>query len=329
MTRRAEVVVGAAILLGLLLIGFGTFWLKGGRFGREERVVYARFREIGLLLEGNAVKLRGVPIGEVEDVVLEEGGNGVLVSLRIDDQVSLPDDPVVLLSPESMFGDWKAEIVPRSRYPRFVYAEAADPDVLPGYSLPDIGQITQVADRIAENLAVLSERVQIAFTEETAVRLRTAIENIQEVSEQLTGLVQRQQRTLDALAGDLASTTQTLEQAAEAVRGVAAQVEAAVAGGQLAGIVTNIQAATAQVDSLTGALVLLSNDFRSAIGSVDSAFQSLEVITGAAAQGRGTLGRMLQDTTLYGQIVQTNTMVQALIKDFQANPRKYINLSIF
>jgi hypothetical protein len=41
------------------------------------------------------------------------------------------------------------------------------------------------------------------------------------------------------------------------------------------------------------------------------------------------LGMLLQDTTLYGNLVLTNKLVQDLLLDFQRNPRKYINLNIF
>ena len=42
MTRRNEVLVGATILLSIVLIVWGTIWLKGAGFGREETVVQAR-----------------------------------------------------------------------------------------------------------------------------------------------------------------------------------------------------------------------------------------------------------------------------------------------
>jgi ABC-type transporter Mla subunit MlaD len=58
--RRNEVAVGLAVILGLGLIVFGTIWMKGLQLGQEKRVVKARFDDAGSLLQGNAVKLRGV-----------------------------------------------------------------------------------------------------------------------------------------------------------------------------------------------------------------------------------------------------------------------------
>lgn len=329
MKKRTEIVVGAVILLSIALVFFGTVWLKGSGFGREEITVQARFREVGRLLEGNAVKLRGVPIGRVESVGLEPDGEGVIVRMRIKRDIALPPDPVVVLMPESMFGDWQAEIYPRSRFPQYNYAESPDPQVLPGYSLPDMSQLTAVADEIAQNLAVLTDRVEIAFTEETAHNVRRAIENIQEVSEHLTRLVGSQQRAIDEVATNLERTTEALGVAAETVQRTFAQVEAAVANGELAQIVDNVERASSQLDSLTLALLQASEEFRSVVSRADTTMRSVGALAVQLQRGEGSLGRLVQDTLLYADLVRTNLLVQELLKDFKANPRKYIKLEIF
>jgi len=327
--RQTEVTVGIVVLLGIGLLFFGTLWLKGVGFGREEVTVRARFREVGQLAEGNPVKLRGVPIGRVSSIELEPDAEGVIVKMRISADVKLPADAVVLLSPESLFGDWQAEIFPRSRFPRFEYATPLEPDVLPGYSLPEMSRLTAVADQIAENLAVLSERFEAAFTEETAENVRVALENIQQVSTQITRMFDAQETTLADLSTNLRATTETLEQAAEAVRRASSHIEAAIAGGELAAIVDHVESTTAQLDSFATALVAAGRNLETVLARADSAFRAVALAMGPAGEGRGTLGRLLQDTTLYADLVRTNALIQQLLADFQANPRKYINLKIF
>ncbi len=329
MKRRSEVIVGVVILLGAALTFFGTLWLKGAALGREEVVLEARFREVGQLMEGNAVKVRGVPIGRVSEVVLEPGGDAVLVRMRVRADAPIPQDAVVLLSPESMFGDWQAEIHPRGRFPRYDYLESLDPDVLPGYSLPDMSRLTAALDRIAENVAVVSDRFQIAFTEETAVNIREAVENIQQVSEQLTNLIGAQERTMHELSAHLEGTMKALGEAVQTVNRVSRHVESAVASGELTSIVDNMERATAQIDSLSAALLAARRDLRSTMARADTAFHALGSVMAGVEQGQGTLGRLVQDSTLYGDLVRTNTLLQSLLRDFQENPRKYINLRIF
>ncbi|HKJ93233.1 MAG TPA: MlaD family protein [Longimicrobiales bacterium] len=329
MKRRSEVSVGVVIILGLVLIVGGTIWLRGHGLGGGQRQVQARFREVGQLQTGNSVKLRGVPVGRVEEISLEQRGVGVIVKMSIDENVQLPDDPVVILSPESLFGDWQAEIFPRTRFPLYNYAESSDPAVLPGYSLPDVSRMTAVAERIAENIAVITDRVDIAFTEQTALNIRQAVENIQSVTGQLTGLLKAQERTVQGVADQLEATSRTLSSAAETAQRTFAQVESAISQGELASIVDNIDHVTAEMERLSGNLVDVSGQLGSAVASADTTFRSLQVVTNRIQNGQGTLGMLLQDTTLYGNLVLTNKLVQDLLLDFQRNPRKYINLNIF
>lgn len=329
MKRRNEVMVGATILLGIILIVVGTIYLKGAGFGREEQIIQARVHEAGQLLDGAAVKLRGVPIGRVDAIELERNSGAVIITMKIRQDVRLPEDPVVLLSPESMFGDWQAQIYPRTSFPLYEYAESPDPKVLPGYSLPDISRLTAVADQIARNMAELSDRFELAFTEETAQNVRDAIENIQKVSEQLNGLITRQNKNADEVAASLATTSESLGEAAQTAARAFAQFEQAVGGGRLTGIVANVHSASQQADSISRVMLAATRDLRIAAASADSTFRKVGSVADALNRGEGTLGRLVRDTTMYYRIIETNEEVQALLRDFRANPSRYINLKIF
>lgn len=329
MKRRNEVLVGATILAGIALIVVGTIYLKGTGFGREEQVVQARVPEAGQLLDGASVKLRGVPIGRVDAIELEQNSGGVIVTMKIRADVRLPEDPVVLLSPESMFGDWQAQIYPRSSFPQYPYAESPDPKVLPGYSLPDISRLTAVADQIASNMAELSDRFELAFTEETATNVREAIENIQKVSEQLNGLIERQNKNADEVAASLATTSESLGDAAETAARAFAEFEQAVGSGRLTGIVSNIHSASVQADSISRVMLAATRDLRIAAASADSTFRKVGTTLESINRGEGTLGLLMKDTTMYFRLLETNAEVQELLRDMRANPRKYINLTIF
>lgn len=329
MTRRNEVLVGLAIVLGAAVVVGGTLWLQGFQWRANTRIVEARFREVGQLLEGNAVKLRGVSIGRVESIDIEPGGGAVRVRMRIRRGVELPEDAVVLLAPESLFGDWQAEILPRSRYPHFDYLEPEGGGVLPGYSLPDFSRLTAAADRISDNLAVLSDRVELAFTEETAENIRRAIENISEVSDKLTGLVEQQARTVQELASALGETTGEVGEAAEAAQRTFATIDRALAGGTLDTVVVSARTAAENLARLTERLDAALGELRGTVMAVDSAFTRLDRIAARVEAGEGGLGRLFGDTALYVRARETLAELNRLLADFQRNPRRYIKLSIF
>jgi phospholipid/cholesterol/gamma-HCH transport system substrate-binding protein len=327
--RRADVKVGLAILGAIALAIFGTLWLKGGGFGREDREVRAQFTEIGQVIDGGRVKLRGVEIGRVTEIEFGPAGDYVFVTMRVDPEVPLPSNPVVVASPESFFGDWQLEITDRGRWPQSQFTVPIEQGVLPAYALPDVGQLAAVADRIAENMAVLSDRVELAFTEETAIRVREAINNLVEVTEGLSGLVERQGGTVEELASDLHEMTETLGQTVEAVNSVAGDIEAALADGRTQAIVDNVANATERMDSLTAALVSVSGDFGRTMASADTALAAISDLLTSVNEGQGTAGLLLRDTALYGRIVRSTELLELLLDDIRRNPRRYINLEVF
>lgn len=329
MNRSSEIQVGLVVIAGVVLLVVGTLWMQGWRVGSEEREVSAWFREVGQLQTGNPVKLRGVPIGRVERVELDHQADGVIVHMTIADEAVLPADPVVLLSPESLLGDWQSEILPRSRYPAYGYPPVPDPNLLPGYSLPDFSRLTAVADRIAENLAVITDRVDRAFTDETAVAVREAIDNVRRVTDRLTGMVEVQGQAVSDLAEGLEGTTRRLDEVVGSAQRTFAQVEAAISQGELTNIVDNVERLSAQMDTVAMTLRVATDGLGGTVASADSAFASLNQVMGGLEQGQGTLGRLLQDTALYGELVITNNIIQDLLEDFQRNPRRYINLRVF
>jgi phospholipid/cholesterol/gamma-HCH transport system substrate-binding protein len=228
-----------------------------------------------------------------------------------------------------MFGDWQAEIFARTQFPDYNYAESPDPAVLPGATLPDISRLTAVADRIAQNMASLSDRFEIAFTQETAENIRRAIDNIQEVSQQLTELVGKQQQAIDEVSANLQETTDALSRTVETVNRTFTQVENAISGDKLTNIVANAEKASLQIDSLTRELLQTSRSLRTVAATADTTLRSVGAVASGLQRGDGTLGLLMQDTALFWRIVETNAELQALLRDIRANPGRYINVRVF
>jgi ABC-type transporter Mla subunit MlaD len=111
--RGKEFLVGLTIIMAATVAVVGTLWLQGRTFG-PIRTSVVLTESVGQLAEGNAVTYRGVRIGQVSTVRVLEDGSGVEVTLILREAVRLPPDAGVIFGPESLFGDWQAEIVSRA-----------------------------------------------------------------------------------------------------------------------------------------------------------------------------------------------------------------------
>jgi phospholipid/cholesterol/gamma-HCH transport system substrate-binding protein len=46
-------------------------------------------------------------------------------------------------------------------------------------------------------------------------------------------------------------------------------------------------------------------------------------------RGEGTMGKALQDSLLYDEMLETVRNTNRLVKDIQKNPKRYIKVSVF
>lgn len=331
MNGNREARVGAVLLLGMVVTVLGTLWLQGASFGRDMRRIEALVQEAGQLLPGNAVKVRGVGIGRVREIRVDPTGSAVRVSMEVDGGTALPSDPGILVSPESLFGDWQVEIVSRADYPRygFLLPPASEAEVLPGFTLPDVSRLTAAADEIAQNITTLTDRVEVAFTEDTALRIRDAIRNFEEVSRQLAVLVDQQGNAIRAVTDEVGRAAVEVGGAAASVDRVFDAVDARFADGTVDSILAETRAAVARLRELSDEVSGTNARAASAVVRTDSTMAAIGRIATGVEAGEGSLGRLAVNDSIALRAEAALAELAFLLRDLQENPRKYIRLSIF
>jgi phospholipid/cholesterol/gamma-HCH transport system substrate-binding protein len=337
MTQGNELAVGSVIIGAVVVLAAGTLWLKGTEFGQESTHIEVLVQEVGQLAEGNAVKLRGVPIGRVSSVAVEPGGNLVRVGMDIDGEFEI-DDPNsvgVIIAPESLFGDWQAEIVDRVRAQQFAYYEvpaaelARDTLVLGGYAIPDISRLTAAADEISQNLSRLTDRFDRAFTEETADQLRQAIANVEGMSSDIRALIEQQAVTFQAVSGDVAAASTEISAASTQARVTLQRLDATLGRGEIDSVLISMRNTARNVDQVSANFERSSASMEGTMARADSTFASVQRLTRSIEAGQGTLGRLLVDTMLVTRAENAMAQLDSLLADVKANPRRYVRLSIF
>ncbi|MNC97806.1 hypothetical protein D3C83_155890 [compost metagenome] len=65
------------------------------------------------------------------------------------------------------------------------------------------------------------------------------------------------------------------------------------------------------------------------LARADSTFGSVQRIAARVEAGEGALGRLVADSTLAIRLEAAAAQLDSLLVDVRANPRRYINFSIF
>jgi phospholipid/cholesterol/gamma-HCH transport system substrate-binding protein len=333
--RENEFAVGLVVIGAFAAIVGGALWLSGAHLGRTEAVYTARFRTVGGLGVGNPVVLRGVRVGRVESIRLASG-NWVEADLKIYGGVSVPQKPAVVAASVSLFGEWAASLIsldqplddPNVRQ-ALTEAAAAGGDRWPGATLPDIGQLTAQAGRIATDIAAVAARVQTAFDSEAVVELRRSIRDFGEVADRLARAANEQAGNIGVVGENLRKGSTALARASTTLESTLGRVDTATNQGQLATILNNAAAASQDMRSA-------SQDVRDLVEVAHRNQESLvrvllaaDTVMSRIANRSGTLGLLVADSALYRESTLTMIQLRQLLSDIQANPRKYFTFSVF
>ncbi len=339
MKRRDEIIVGVTILAAVGLVAAGAIWMADKDvFGARSELYTARFRSVGGLGVGNPVVLRGVRVGRVENIRLAES-DMVDADLQVYEGVSLPARPAIIAASASFFGEWQAEIInldaPPTNDPNvlaeieLVQETTGDETIWPGATLPDIGQLTAQAGRIASDIGTVASRISTAFDSTAVAELQQSIREFGRIADRINSFLETQTDIMGNVGVNLERGSKEFGAAAELMHSSFARVDTATQEGELEVILDNMAAASQQI---RGA----SDELHRVLSTVGANDQSLERLLHGAdtvmtrLQDRsGTAGLLLGDSALYLEATLAIVELRSLLADIKANPRKYFKFSVF
>lgn len=335
MKRGNEFLVGLAVVLALIGIVAAALWLSESSIGNQEELYTARFRTVGGLGVGAPVTLRGVKVGRVQQIRLADN-NWVEADLKVRSDVDLPVRPVVIAASSSLFGEWEATIVSGDTPQedpslRFMLAEAAKPGgaAWAGATLPDVGQLTAQAGRIAGDIAALADRVETAFDSGAVQDLRGTLRDFAQTVSKLQDFTRQQTTRLDAVTGNLATSTGHFAGASRSLENTLVRVDSATNGGQIGQILNSGVETANDFRQASADLREMLATMRASEGSLIRVLTTADTLLHRMQSGEGTLGLLTADSTLYRETTATVIQMRQLLTDIQANPRKYFKFSVF
>ena len=334
MKGRNEFLVGLVLLVTLLVVVGGALWLSESDIGRRESLYVARFRTVGGLTPGAPVTYRGVRVGRVEAIRLAD--QFVEADFKVYQGVELPAKPAVIAASQSLFGEWGATIISRDQPQddpnvRLMLAETARPggDRWPGATLPDVGQLTAQAGRIATDIAAVAARVQETFDSSAVAELRRSIRDFGEIADKLVRFTESQTGRLNQVTSNVERTSDAVLSASGHLENTLARVDSATADHQLQEILDNARAGSGDLRAASQDLRALLATARGQEASLVRTLLAADSILTGIQSGQGTIGLLAKDPALYNETIETMQELRRLIADIQMNPRKYFKFSVF
>jgi len=266
---RLAIFLGAAFVILLGTIGIIT----GNRLFKQKTIYYIRYKEISLsgLELGSAVKYRGIRIGRIEDIYIDEKDiTSLIVKISVDKKVPIKEDTEAIVTLIGITGLKMIELTGGSNESKQL---APNSYIKAGLSLVDSisGQaeiITQKLEFILNNLAELT-------TTDRREQIYQLVDNTSNTMESIHTLVDTNQINLYHTIKNLAQFTNQLDTFMVSAKLMVQDVRKITQSPQLLTTIHNLEQVTTELQQAN--LANLIHKLTNAIEQTDKTFTHLDL----------------------------------------------------
>jgi phospholipid/cholesterol/gamma-HCH transport system substrate-binding protein len=307
-------VFGALAIAMVLVLRFTDIQ----KYWQETYRLAIHFEDAPGVYRGTPVRLNGVSIGAVSDVVLDEADPGVLVVIEVDGNRRLRKDASPLLV-RSLFGDASIE-----------FTSGVSNEPLP----PNKRLKGEAAGDPLEAVTRLEERVEttLAAFEETSREWGLVAKNMNQIVDtqqgNLSEIVERAALALDAFTRTMNSADQALTQAGSILGNPQFQQNLQDVANELPAVAREtretIAAARETIVAAKTSVQKISESLDHISAATDPLAQHSAGMTAKLDHGLGQLDSLLTELNKFSQIINTPN---GSIQKFAADPQLYENLN--
>ncbi|WP_210466412.1 MULTISPECIES: MlaD family protein [Rufibacter] len=297
-SKELKVALLGIVSLAALYVGF--IFLKGSDILSSTRTFYVTYDSVEGLAVSNPVLINGFRVGLVKNMVLDQKkGNKILVTLDIDKDIDVGDSTVAMLVSSDLLGSKAVELYMGRNRLRYKGGEYLIPFVK--RSITDM--LSQRAMPVLGTVDTTLQRLNAFLDKDAKQSIQSILLNAQATSETLRAVALANQGNINEITSNLARLTASL-------RGTEAKFS------RLAG----------SLNTLTDTLDV--NSMNSAIRGLDSTIYQAQLTMAKINQANGSLGKLMNDDSLYSNLNASSASLNELLMDLKANPKRYVHFSL-
>lgn len=278
--------VGLVVLLAIVILVFGMFFLNEKDPRETFHTYYLRFTQVSTLVLDDPVKVNGVKMGKVEDISL--AGHRVVVRIRLRTDVKIPKDSEIRVQNIGIMGERQIGMILGD-------AESywAPGDTINGQFDAGIAEALGLAGEVCDSTKVLLESVKSA--------LNGTIAN-PDFQERFRTLLVKAEGLEDRLMTMVNTTDPQLKKSLASLNEVMGKVDALVEGVKppLDGLFANADKVIGNADGL--------------VGELEGVTKHLDELIAKVQSKDNTVGVLLSDRKLHDDLVKTVHSADSLFR---------------
>lgn len=309
MSKELKIGLIATFLIALLI--WGINFLKGKNILKDTDHYYALYNEIGGLEEASPVYLNGYEVGLVENIRLtDDPGNRLLVRFTLRKNLKIPKNSKSVIYNSDLMGTKAIKLKFTNRQQYYSNGDTLPTGLEASVTEQIYTEIQPIKSR-AEKVISSLDSVLMVFDHLTRNNIRHSISNIHQTSanlrqssQELNQMLSQNHQQISGIVNDAASVTSNLKNHNQ----------------QIANSLNNLSDIS---DTLKQA------NLNQTLGHLENTLASTDSLLMGIKRGKGTLGMMATDDSLYINLKETTKNMDALVRDMKENPGRYIHISVF
>lgn len=300
---KKELKLGILAIAVLVATFFVINFLRGKDIFNREYELVSSYTDVQGLLPSSPVYIKGYKAGNVTEITYDgqKGVFDVLCTVSRDFQVPV-DSRMTIYSADLMGG--KAIRIDLGKSPEAASSgarlePAVSPDMLSSIAA-GIEPLISKGSEVLETLDSALNNLNLTLSAENRASLRSIMVNLDKTVAEVEGI-------------------------ASAVGNRSAEVEDFISNldslsVQLAGVVAKADSSMSDINGVTSGL-------RQA--DIEGLVRSLNSLLSKVQEGEGTLGRLVNEDSVYDSVDSLIRNLDSLVRKIEENPRKYLKISVF
>lgn len=316
MKLTRETKTGIVVTVAILFLYFGFNFLKGKNIFYRHQTYYAVYDHIDGLEKSNPVQINGLKVGMVADAQLDPNNpNRIIVTISINNtDLMIPDNSIARIISSDLLGSKAIQIILGDSKNYLNNKDTILSDVQASLTEEVNKQVQPLkikAEKLISSIDSLIIIVQSILDEKASqnisgsiAKFYQSISNLEKTSFRLDSLMASEKQRLSEIFKNVESITFNLKNNNEKLNSIFSNIN-------------NIS------DSIA------KSNLTSAINNASKSLEDLAKILDNINQGKGSLGMLLYNDSLYVNLERSARDLDNLLIDLKENPNRYVHFSVF
>lgn len=295
-----ELKIGLTVIGAILLAFIGFRYMQDVPLFRQGNLVYATFHRVDGLNPGSYVYVNGVKVGSVKEVRLTED-DSVRIGMNINERKYVPKGSVAILKPTDLLGS-KAVVIQKGDSQQYVQSgDEIDGKYIEGM----MSTLKEKGDKLGGDISNsfdhfnrLLERLNKVVDEPNRTELQATLKNLRSSTRRIARLFENKEQEIAGSidhAQNFLKNLDTLSTSREE---------------EIKNTIGNLEKASEELKYLT-------DDLRGTNTELNTLLKKIN-------RGEGSVGRMVNDPSLYQNLDTLAINLKKLSREFNEKPERFL-----